>query len=645
MSTKIKIQDKASYEVKKVMEEKNIDSIWERYLKQLPQCGFGLLGLCCKNCNYGPCRIDPFGEGPQVGVCGADADIIAARNLLRHIAVGTSSHSDHGRELAKTLLLVGQGKAEGYQIKDETKLRRIAEEYGVKTDNKTKEEVAKELAEKILQEFGQQEGELKLIQRAPQKQKEIWRKNNLMPRGIDREVVEALARTHMGCDNDYKNLLLHGIRTSLADGWGGSMIATEISDILFKSPRPVRAKVNLGVLKEDYVNIVVHGHVPTLSDMICEAAMSEELINLAKQKGAKGINLAGICCTANEILMRRGIPIAGNMLQQELAVATGVVDLMLVDIQCIMPGLSEMTKCYHTKFVCTSPKGKFPKMDYIEFDEEHALSIAKEIVKKAIENFANRKKELVNVPKETMDLIAGFTAEYVFEMLGGLYRATYRPLNDAIISGRIRGVVGLVGCTNPKLFSGESHIVLAKELIKHDVLVVETGCAAIECAKAGLLTPEAAFEYAGKGLQEVCKAVGCPPVLHLGSCVDNSRILIACCNMVNEGGIGNGIDELPVAGAAFEWYSEKAIAIGWYFVSSGALVVFGLPYHTSGAKNVMKFVTEEVENITGGKWVFEADLIKAAHIIIEHLNKKRQQLKLKPMMYETDCEICKNVKV
>ncbi len=635
MVTETKTKDVATNILKQISEERMIDTIWERYLQQLPQCGFGLLGLCCKNCNFGPCRIDPFGEGAKTGICGADADVISARNLLRHTAAGSACHSDHGRELAHTLLLVSEGKTEGYKIADKEKLYRVAKEFGVQIDNKPENVIAKELAIKMLEEFGKQEGELLFCRtRPPEKQQKIWTENKILPRGIDREVVEAMARTHMGVDNDYKNLILHTMKTALADGWGGSMIATEVTDILFRTPRPVRAKANLGVLKEDYVNIVVHGHVPILSEMIVEASLDKELVNLAKQKGAKGINIAGICCTANEILVRRGIPVAGNMLQQELAVATGVVEVMVVDLQCIMPALKELAKCYHTKFISTHPKGKFEGFEYIEFDESRGLSIAKEIVKIAIENFSNRKKELVKTVSEEQSLIAGFTTEYVYEMLGGKYRATYRPLNDAIRDGRIRGVAGLVGCNNPKLLSGYSHFIIAKELIKHDVLVVETGCAAIECAKYGLLTPEAAFQYAGKGLQEVCKAVGIPPVLHLGSCVDNSRILTACCAMVAEGGIGNSLDELPVAGAAFEWYSEKAIAIGWYFVASGLLVVFGTPFHVSGSKNVIKFCTEEVEKITGGKWVFEPDPIKAAHIMIEHINKKRQLLKLKPMMYE-----------
>ncbi|MEW6040302.1 MAG: carbon monoxide dehydrogenase, partial [Elusimicrobiota bacterium] len=356
-----------------------------------------------------------------------------------------------------------------------------------------------------------------------------------------------------------------------------------------------------------------------------------DLIKLAQEKGAKGINLVGICCTANEILMRRGINVAGSILQQELALATGAVDLMLVDLQCIMPSLPEVAKCFHTKVVATSAKAKFQGMDFIEFREEEGLSIAKKIIREAVENYPNRKKELVNIPQGTMDLIAGFTTEYVFEMLGGKYRATYRPLNDGIITGRIRGIAGLVGCCNPKLSSGQTHIDMAKELIKNDVLVVETGCAAIECAREGLLTPEAALKYAGPGLKEICEAVGIPPVLHLGSCVDNSRILTACCEMVKEGGIGKSLDELPIAGAAMEWYSEKAIAIGWYVVASGGLVIFGMPFHATASDKVMKFVTEDVEKITGGKWAFEPDPIKAANIIMDHMDKKREFLKLKPV--------------
>ncbi len=623
--------DRASQEMLKRAEEARLETAWDRLELQQPQCGFGQLGLCCRICNMGPCRIDPFARGPERGICGADADTIAARNLARMIAAGAAAHSDHGRDVAHALLLAASGESD-YRIKDPVKLREVARAYGIGLDGASDLEIARALAERALANFGQQEGELELALRAPKKRVERWRELGLIPRGIDREVVEIMHRTTMGVDTDYRNIIQQGLRCALADGWGGSMIATELQDILFGTPEPLRARVNLGVLEEDKVNIVVHGHEPTLSEVVVAAARDPELLKLAEQKGAKGINIAGICCTANEILMRHGIPIAGNFLQQELAVMTGAVDLLMVDVQCIMPSLSDLVKHFHTKLVTTSPKAKFPGVEHIEFSEEHALEIAKEIVRLGVENFSRRSGKPF-IPKETMDLIAGFTAESVFTFLGGTYRATYRPLNDAIIDGRLRGAAGIVGCNNPKITQDWAHVEMAKELIKHDVLVVTTGCSAIADAKHGLLRPEVAFELAGKGLQEICEAVGIPPVLHVGSCVDNSRILMTLTHMVNEGGLGEDIADLPVAGAAPEWMSEKAVAIGFYFVASGVFTVLGFPFPVYGSKRLTKLLTEELEETVGGKFAFEQDPIKAAHLMIEHIDRKREALKLREVMY------------
>lgn len=625
--------DPATQEALKKARDENIKTSWDRLESQQPQCGFGQLGVCCTVCAMGPCRIDPFGEGAQTGVCGANADTIAARNLARKIAVGASAHSDHGRDVAYTLSLLSEGHAHDYELLDIEKLKSLAREFGIDTEKGAKQ-TAKELSRKLLEEFGKQEGELVFTKRAPKKRQAIWKKLRITPRGVDREVVELLHTTHMGVDNDYKNIIATGMRCALSDGWGGSMIATDVQDIVLGSPEPVRGKVNLGVLKEGHVNIVVHGHEPILSEMAVKAVEDPELVKLAKSKGAEGINLVGMCCTANEVLMRHGISVAGNFLQQELAIVTGAVEVMMVDVQCIMPALQEIAACYHTRLVTTSPKARFPGVVHVEFEPNKAYEVAKEIVRLGVENFSNRNKERVNIPRHEMDLVAGFTKEVVFQILGGRYRATYRPLNEAIISGRLRGLAGVVGCNNPKQTHDYFHTTVVKELIKKDVLVLQTGCSAIACAKQGLLIPEAAKEYAGRGLQEICEAVGIPPVLHLGSCVDNSRILTAAAHVIAEGGLGEDIADIPAAGCAPEWMSEKAITIGMYFVASGVYTVFGAsPFATLGSKNLTDYLTKDLAETVGGRFEFCDDPIKMAQMMVEHIDNKRKALNLKPAMY------------
>jgi carbon-monoxide dehydrogenase catalytic subunit len=572
----------------------------------------------------GPCRINPKGKPPQKGVCGATAEVIVARNFARMIAAGTAAHSDHGREVARTLLTAATNPESAYSIKDPGKLKKVAAALKIDTSQREINDIAADVAQRLLDDFGRQEGEISFISMAPESRQALWRYLKVVPRGIDREIVEMMHRTHMGVDHDHQNIMLQGARTALADGWGGSMIATELQDIMFGTPSPLRGQVNLGVLSKEKVNIVVHGHEPILSEMLVHASRDKKLLDLASSKGAKGINLAGICCTANEILLRHGLPIAGNILQQELAVNTGAVDAMIVDVQCIMPSLSEICKCYHTKLITTSSKAKIEGAEYFEFSDKKALDTAKAIVKEAINNFPNREK--IDIPKEKMDLIAGFSHEAIVYMLGGSFRGSYAPLNDNVINGRIKGVAGVVGCCNPKVVHDQAHVDLVEELIANDILVVQTGCSAIACAKAGFLTPESAAKYAGKGLAEVCSAVGMPPVLHSGSCVDNSRILVALSEMVKIGGLGRDISDLPVAGAAPEWMSEKAISIGQYFVSSGVFTIFGVGLPIGGSPVFSKHIFKEFEKLFGGMWAAESDPKKMAALMIDHIDKKREAL-------------------
>jgi carbon-monoxide dehydrogenase catalytic subunit len=602
-------------------EKEQIETVWERFQAQLPQCGYCELGLSCRNCAMGPCRVDPFGEGPQKGVCGADADIIVARNLGRMVASGAAAHSDHGRDLVEVLLNVAEGNAPGYEIKDPEKLKRVAAEYGVDASSDDVLKIAGDLAHAMQEDYGTRKSGLQLLSRVPQKRKDVWQKLNVTPRGIDRETSEMMHRTHMGVDNDWLNLLLHAMRNALSDGWGGSLIATEVSDILFGTPKPNNATMNMGVLKEDHVNIIVHGHNPVVSEMICQATEDEELVSLAKKKGAAGINLTGLCCTGNELLMRRGIPMAGNHLMTELVLMTGAVEMMLVDYQCIMPSMGHVAKCFHTKMISTSDKAKFPEMEHREFHPENAREMAAALVKEAAENFERRIPERVYIPVEPVTTMSGFSVEAILSALGG----TPDPLIEALKAGKIRGAAGVVGCNNPKIKHDYGHVTLTRRLIENDILVLDTGCAAVANAKAGFKVPEA-IELAGPGLKEVCGSLGIPPVLHVGSCVDNTRIIVLAAALANT--LGVDISDLPLAGAAPEWYSEKAVSIGIYVVASGIYTVLGVMPPIGGSMNVVKLATEGLEEAVGACLAVEPDPEKAAILIRRHIEKKRGALGL-----------------
>ena len=441
------------------------------------------------------------GEDTRMGLCGATPNTIAARNFARMVASGAAAHSDHGRGIAEVFLAAARGETEDYKIQDTKKLVQVAQDFDIAVtvgegdDEKPRDmkEIAVELGEKALAEWGQQEGEIHLAKRAPKARYDLWKKLDIIPRGIDREVVEIMHRTHMGVDQDYKNIIKQCSRAALADGWAGSMIATDLQDILFGSPVPIHGNINLGVLNDDEVNIIVHGHEPLLSEMLVVASRTPEMQELAKAKGAKGVNLAGMCCTANEILMRHGLPIAGNYLQQELAIITGAVDAMVVDVQCIMENIANVAKCFHTKVITTNTRAKMeePNVVHIQFDEHHALDNAKQIIAQAIENYPNRRAEVM-IPDVQSPMVAGFTYESIEYHLGGSFRGTYFTLNDNIINGRIRGIAGVVGCNNARTMHDSDHLIIVKELLKNDVIVLTTGCNAMACGKAGLLTPEAA---------------------------------------------------------------------------------------------------------------------------------------------------------
>ena len=602
------------------------DSWQQRVKNQTPHCGFGEAGTCCRICSMGPCRITP--KSPR-GICGCDVHGIVGRNYLRFTAGGSATHSDHGRQICHTLYQTKEGGS--YQVKDPEKLKRIAHEWGIETEGKDIYDLAHEVAEAGLLEYGKPFGVQRFLKRAPEHTQELWHNAGIEPRAIDREVSQAMHMTHMGCSSLPEALIKQSLRAGLSDGWGGSMMGTEFSDVLFGTPKPMDTTANIGVMEKDMVNIIVHGHDPSLSEMIVFYAQDPEMIALAKSVGAKGINIAGVCCTGNEVAMREAIPMAGNFLQQENVVLTGACEAIVVDVQCIFPALGPLSKCFHTKFVTTSPIARMPDSDFIEFHEETAAENAKAIVKMAVENFKNRNPELVHIPQLKTKARVGYSVEAIKKCLDGVTNShvdltgTTRPLVDVVKSGVLRGAVAMVGCNNPKVRPDTAHIELMKKLLKNDIIVILSGCSAQAAAKAGLMDPDAK-EYCGEGLRRVCELVGIPPVLHMGSCVDISRMMVLASDIAKDWGIN--ISQIPLCGCAPEWMSEKAVSIGNYVVATGIDTFLGVDPYSKGSSEI----TELLQGETGCKewveahFVVETDIEKLGDKMIECIEAKRTAL-------------------
>ena len=603
------------------------DSWQQRVKNQTPHCGFGEAGTCCRICSMGPCRITP--KSPR-GICGCDVHGIVARNFLRFTAGGSATHSDHGREICHTLHQAKEGG--NYQVKDPEKLLRIAKEWGVETEGKDIYDLAHEIAELALLEYGKPFGTQRFLERAPEHTQKLWHDAGIEPRAIDREVSTAMHMTHMGCSSLAEALIRQSLRCGLSDGWGGSMMGTEFSDVLFGTPKPVDTTANIGVMEKDNVNIVVHGHDPSLSEMVVYYANDPEMIAYAKSMGAKGITVSGVCCTSNEVAMRHGIPMAGNFLNQENVVLTGACEAIVVDVQCIFPALGPLSKCFHTKFITTSPIARMPDSEFIQFNAETAGENAKAIVKMAIENFKNRNPELVNIPDQKQNARVGYSVEAIVKVLDGVANSqvdefgTTKPLLECVTSGVLRGAVAMVGCNNPKVRPDSAHISLMKKMLENDIILIVSGCSAQAAAKAGLMDPVKAKEYCGAGLKRVCELANIPPVLHMGSCVDISRMLILAAQLSKDSGIP--IAQLPVVGCAPEWMSEKAVSIGNYVVATGIETFLGVDPYSKGSSEVTELLQGEngINKWVEAKFVVDTNIESLGDKMIQCIEDKRAAL-------------------
>ncbi len=613
--------------------EKNIPTVWDRYELMQPQCAFGDTGLCCRHCLQGPCRINPFGEEPKVGICGATADVMVARGLDRAIAAGTAAHSGHAKHLAHTLLKSAEGKAPDYKIKDPDKLKRVAKRLNIAVDGRSDGEIAREVALAALNDFAESEIGVKWATTVvSEKRKKVLSAINAVPRGIDHEVSEIMHRTLYGVDADAVNLLIAGIRCGVAD-LAGCYMGTDLADILFGTPKPLVTKANMATLKADMVNIAVHGHNPVLSEMI--VAMAEEMKNEAMVVGAKGVNVVGICCTGNELMERHGIPACTHSVSQEMALLTGALDAIVVDYQCIMPSLVDVAECMGSKIVTTMDLCKITGAEHIEFREESAAQKAKEAIRVAIEVFKKRKDKAVDIPQVDSTVVAGFSVEAIVAALSKIDPTEpLKPLVDNIKNGNIRGVCLFAGCNNVKVPQDRNFIIMAERFLKENVLVVATGCGAGALMRHGFMDPTNVDRLCGPGLKAVLTAIGqannlgspLPPVLHLGSCVDNSRAVALVVALADY--LGVDTDKLPVVASAAEAVSEKAISIGVYAVAVGLPTHVGVMVPVLGSPLVTNILTEKVKGLTGGYFIVDLDPLSSTEKLLKAIDERRSVLGL-----------------
>ena len=636
MTERVNTTDAAAVDVLAFARDQGIETAFDRYQTQQPQCGFGSLGLCCRICWKGPCRIDPFGTGPQKGICGADAHTIVARNLARMMAAGGAAHSEHGRHLVHVLEKMVDGSAKAYSIRDEKKLLAVAAKLGIETEGRAQMDIARDVVEASLFDFSNQHqgvGMKWIRATVPAKRVAVLDELGVLAPNIDMAVSQTMAWTNVGCDADPLNLIKSGMRAALCD-YDGMAMATEISDILFGTPAPVITEANLGVINENSVNIALNGHNPAVSEAVCNVA--EKMQDKARALGAKdGINLIGVCCTGNELAVRYGVPLAANYLSQELVMVTGAVDAMVVDVQCIMPGITGIAGNFHTTVITTHDENRIPGATHVSVHPEDAHESAQKIVELALEAYERRDAKRIHIPDVKETCIVGFSAESVVDVLTRISpEDPLKPLVDAVAGGDIQGIVLFAGCNTTQVDQDQNFKMLGRKLAERDVLLLATGCGAGAFAKDGLMTQEATRKHAGPGLRKVLEALGdaagldgpLPLVFHMGSCVDNSRAISVATALADK--LDADFSDLPIVASAPEAMAEKAVAIGSWSVALGFPTHLGNIPQVTGSDQVVHILTEGAKDLFGGYFIVEPDPAVAADRLFDVIKERRRGLGL-----------------
>ncbi|MCR5692095.1 MAG: anaerobic carbon-monoxide dehydrogenase catalytic subunit [Eubacterium sp.] len=616
-----KTPDPAVREMLLRMEQLGIDTTFDRFDAQKPQCNFGLAGVCCKVCNMGPCRITP--KAPK-GVCGADADLIVSRNLLRSAAAGAAQHGMHAREVMLALKKAAEGELD-IPILGEQKIRSMAEAFGIKQKHRQLKNVAKDLADTLLTDLSRTLPDTyKTIEACalPERRK-VWEKLDILPISAYHEVFEAYHKSGCATDGDWKSVMQQFLRCGLAFTFSGVVGASIATDSLFGVGDRVTSKVNIGALKKGYVNIAVHGHLPVLVSQIVEAGKRKDLIELAKSKGAKGIRFYGICCSGLSAMYRQsGVIPLSNAVSAELVLGTGALDLWVADVQDVFPSIMDVARCFKTTVITTSDSARLPGAERYEYDHHHSnlsktKELAEKIVLRAIESFENRKGIPVYIPPYEVEAEVGFSVEYVHKRFGSM-----KPIADAIRDGRILGVVNMVGCNNPKVLYEKCIVDVTDELLKNNILILSNGCASFPLMKLGYCAISGK-EKAGDSLREFLEP-DLPPVWHVGECIDNTRSTGIFAGIANE--LGKNLYELPFAFSSPEWGNEKGIDAALGFRLNGISSYHCVEAQIHGSKNVIEFLKHGTKEILGSTMNVNTDPVLLAKQIVADMKEKRKQL-------------------
>jgi len=605
------------------VKEERLSNVADRYEAQKAKCPFCSQGLSCQLCTMGPCRLS---DKNPYGACGISKAALTIRNFVHKNVLGAAAYVYHAIEAAKTLKATAEGKTP-FEIKETEKLKWFAELLGIDTSKDTKE-IAKAVAEFVIKDLSSHEKSRLVEIFAPKKRLEVWKATGLLPDGVYQEILTTTTSTMTNIDSNYISLAKKAMKMSISTILAAQLSLEIIQDILFGTPMPHEAYVDLGILDPDYVNIVVNGHEPFVGMALIKLAESEEIQEKARKAGAKGLRIVGAIETGQEILQRVSsqvfVGLTGNWITQEYMLATGAVDVFAADMNCTLPRIVDYQKKFQFKIVPVSKLIRLEGIDEgFDYTPDKAEEIARKLIELAIENFKKRRKKInPKIPKRKQKVLVGFSTEAILRVLND----DLGKLVEAIKNGDIKGVVALVSCTTLKNGKhDENTITVAKELIKRDILVLSMGCGNAALQVAGLTSLEA-IKLAGEGLKKVCEALRIPPVLSFGTCTDTGRLAYLVKVLAEY--LDVDVPQLPIAATAPEYMEQKATIDAIFAIAYGVTTHVSPVPPITGSEEAVKLLTEDVEKLTGGKVLVEENPMKAAEKIYEIILQKRRELGL-----------------